>query len=226
MLLWKARMATGLLLLWTASTDPAAASPIGDPHPGGEPVLQTILDDLTSGAVDAETDQILLETYSGSGLVEFQIVAEHAFFAPMNRLGIYSLTDSSLELLIFHGGDATGSLSSVTFNADGSVTQIGSSGVHNVPGFGSEYGIYLERTSEVTFFSQAALNGGDVHQLVYALNASAAVPQGRRLWRVRPCSLGKIWHSTDRKRTSTTRTWWYGSGIWLPRSRPSRAPLR
>jgi len=141
-----------------------------------ETSLQGIFDNITQGgvsSVNANTDCLpeALDSdwaITGSGLSGTTLVIEIAGNANTNTFGVYDTTNSATQVQLFDGAASAGAQVVMSIKADGSVftNVINDTGVNFA---GNNFGFYLKTLSNVTFFSDTALNTMDEvdHMLAY-----------------------------------------------------------
>lgn len=137
---------------------------------GGEaPDLQTVLQNLhidPSQAPHVLNDQTpedgkfaILPTQDAAAVMVVEIAAN----ASTNTFGIYDINDPGVFLELFSGADTSSASVTLLMNAAYQFTV----GANTVQFGGPEFGFYLGNATGPLFHSEASLNGGDDHLVVY-----------------------------------------------------------
>lgn len=137
-----------------------------------EMTLQEILDSITVGgpsSVDAVNDRLddTLDSHwaitaSGGSIATF--IIELAGYAPYNSFGVYDLADTSKQVELFGGSASTGSQTSLSIHADGSVYKAFTD--TGIDFSGNNFGFYFLNEPGDTFYSNTDLNGDKVDHMV------------------------------------------------------------
>ena len=167
-----------LLALAMFSVDARAACAFGPTPSGGEPTLQAALNGLLSDAPDTVQD-CLADGTAPNGDAHWvtlsptsaTILLEIAGFANQNRFGLYDAANPNNRIQIFSGPQGPGATAAITFTAAAgggynvTVTIGTSSWSTSTPFVGTAFGFYLRTPQNNTFFSDSALNSGQVDRM-------------------------------------------------------------
>lgn len=136
---------------------------------GDAPGLQTILDNITTGSTDVNSDQASPDSvYRLDEKDAAGIIIEVAGNAGDNTFGIYDSGTPATKIPLFSGSDSNTS-SPVTLSSNGNVFTVGGS-TYTFTDNG-HFGFYLD-SPDGTFYSQASLNNGNDHQVAFQGNGT------------------------------------------------------